>query len=169
MDQLAVVVNIITAVALVSGLFFAAFEWRSSRLERRRQAQVLLLRSFDSPEFTKAMRRILALPEGQTRTQVEAALGPEGLDILWYWLGAMESIGIFVFTREIDIHMVDRSFGGPVIVTWRNLRGYADSIRAEVGRDSMHEWYQWLAERLMELERGEGRTAAHVREKDWRP
>ena len=38
-----------------------------------------------------------------------------------------------------------------------------------MGRDSMHEWFQWLAEQTARLEEREGRTAAHIREVDWRP
>jgi len=64
---------------------------------------------------------------------------------------------------------VDQTSGGPVLVIWRKLRGYVDALRAEVGRDSMHEWYQWLVERMETLEREEGRTAAKVRHTDRRP
>jgi hypothetical protein len=169
MDQLAGLVDVLTIVALASGLLFAAFEWRGSRRERRRQSQILLLRSFESPEFLKAMRRLLFLPDGLSRQQVEETLGEDGSDLLWYWLGTMESIGILVFNREIDIRLVDQSFGGPVIVIWRKLRGYVEAVRGEVGRDTMHEWYQWLVERAETLEREEGRTAAHLLNADWRP
>lgn len=169
MEQLAELVNILTVVTLISGVLFAAFEWRGNRRENRRQSQILLLRSFDSPEFVKAMRRLLDLPDNLSRAQIEKMVGKEGIDLLWYWAGAMESIGILVFNREIDIHVVDQSFGGPVIITWRKLHRYADDVRRETGRESMHEWYQWLAEHMETLEREEGRTAAHLREKDWRP
>jgi len=81
----------------------------------------------------------------------------------------MESIGILVFNREIDIRLVDKSFGGPVLVIWRKLSHYVEAVRAEVGRDSMHEWYQWLVERIEALECEEGRTPAHLLHADWRP
>jgi hypothetical protein len=167
--DLPALVNLLTIVTLVGSLLFAAFEWRRSRLERHRQSQVLLLRSFDSPEFAKAMRVVLDLPDDQSATQLEATLKKDGLDLLWYYLGVMESLGIMVFKREIDIHLVDQSMGGPIIITWQKLRRYAAESRRELSRDSMYEWYQWLAERLGALELREGRTAAYVREKDWRP
>jgi hypothetical protein len=167
--DLATLVNIITIVTLVGSLLFAAFEWRRSRLERHRQSQVLLLRSFDSPEFAKAMRVVLDLPDDLPVSQIETALKKDGVDLLWYYLGVMESLGIMVFKREIDIHLVDQSMGGPIIISWHRLRRYADEMRRELSRESMYEWYQWLAERLEALELREGRTAAYVRERDWRP
>ncbi|MDL2335379.1 MAG: hypothetical protein QFC55_05050 [Chloroflexota bacterium] len=169
MDQLAELVNILTVVTLISGVLFAAFELRGSRRESRRQSQILLLRSFESPEFVKGMRRLLDLPDNLSRAEIEKSLGREGIDLLWFWLGTMESFGILVFNREIDIHTVDQSFGGPVIISWQKLHRYANEVRRDTGRESMHEWYQWLAEQLERLERQEGRTAAHLREKEWRP
>lgn len=169
MEQFSAVVDILTTVTLISGLFFAAFEWRRSRVESRRQAQILLLRSFDSPAFANAMRQILDLPDDLSRSQIEAALSKDGMDLLWYYQGVMESLGFLVFNREIDIRIVDQTLGGPVILTWRRLRQYADDVRREMDRETMYEWYQWLAERLETLEREEGRTPAHVRENDWRP
>lgn len=169
MDRLAGFVDVLTIVALAGGLLFAAFEWRASRRENRRQSQILLLRSFESPEFLKAMRRLLSLPDGVSRAQVEGVLGEEGSDLLWCWLGTMESSGILVFTREIDIRLVDQSFGGPWLVIWRKVADYVAAVREEVGRDSMHEWYQWLVERIETLEREEGRTPAHLLHGDWRP
>lgn len=169
MDELGTAVNVITAVALISGLFFAAYEFRRSRIESRRQSEMLALRSFDTPEFAKAMRKILQLPEGLSVAQVEGAMGEDGVDLLWYYLGVMEALGIFVCNRDIDIRLVDRMVGGPVILSWHKLRQYSDEVRAKLGRDSMYEWFQWLAERLESLEQAEGRTAAYVREKDWQP
>lgn len=67
MDQLAGLVDVLTIVALVSGLLFAAFEWRGSRRESRRQSQIRLLRSFESLEFLKAMQRLLFLPPMASR------------------------------------------------------------------------------------------------------
>ena len=160
-------VEIVTIVALVGGLLFAGFEWRASRRVRRRQSQILLLRSFDSPEFLKAMRRLLALPDGAARPEIDALLGEDGLDLLWFWLGSMESIGIHVFNREIDLRLVEQSFGAPVTVIWRKLRQYVESVRAEVGSESMHEWYQWIVERVEALPQHETRSPAHVRHASW--
>lgn len=165
----AAIADLVSTVGLIGGLLFAGFEWRASRREGRRERQLLLLRSFESPEFVRAMRVILDLPENLGRGEIEAAVGSDGADLIWYWLGVQESIGVLVFQRELDIRDVDQVFGGPIIVSFRKLRRYIHVVRAENGRDSMHEWFQWLAEHVEALEREEGRSAAHIREKDWRP
>ena len=167
--ELSNVIDVATTLALVGGLLFAAFEWRASRQESHRQSQTMVLRSFESPEFVMAMRRIMDLPDGLSRREIEDRLGDDDMDLIWYWMGAMESIGILIFDRVIEIRLVDQTYGGPILVTGNRLRGYVADVRARIGRDSMHEWFQWLAERIEALERDEGRTPAHIRETDWRP
>jgi hypothetical protein len=140
-------------------------QWRASRRQRAREAEVLILRSFESPDFTRAMHRILALPNGLSKKEVDAQMDR---DLLWYWFGAMESVGLLVHHRAIDLGLVDEAFGGPIILSWSKLGPYARESRKAVKRESMHEWFQWLAERLAELERP-GRIAAQIRERDWKP
>ena len=167
--ELSTLLDLATFVALVAGIAFGAVEWRRARADARRQRQLLLLRSFESPEFVRAMRTILDLPDGLTRDEIETRLGADGADLVWYWLGITESLGLLTFEREIDIRDIDRTFGGPVILTFRRLRTYVLQVRADTGRDSMHEWFQWLAEHVEQLEHDEGRTPAHIREREWRP
>ena len=166
--ELPVVLQLISTTAIVGAVVFAGMQWRASRLQRAHTSEVLLLRSFDAPEFTQAMRLILALPDGLSKQEVESRFRNQD-HLLWYWIGAMESIGILVHHREIDLRVVDDSFGGPTLLTWRKLHRYVDEVRADLKRDTMMEWYQWLAEHLEELERTEGRVAAYVRERDWKP
>jgi hypothetical protein len=167
--DLALLVNILTAATLMTGFFFAAYEWRRSRSESRRQSEVLLLRSYESPEFAKGMRLIMDLPDGLNREAIEAALNGDEVDLLWQYAVIMESLGYLVFRRQVDMRLVDQTMGGPVIITWRKLRLFADDFRRESGRDTMYEWFQWLADRLSALEHKEGRTPAYLRERDWQP
>jgi hypothetical protein len=161
--------DLIGTLSLAGGLLFAGVQWRESRREGGRRSQLQVLRTFETPEFVRAMRRVLALPPDLSREELEARLGPGDLDLLWYWLGVMESLGVYVHDRYVNIHDVAQTYGGPVIVSFRQLRRYVEGVRAEVGRDSMHEWFEWLANQLERLERDEGRQPAYVREAGWRP
>lgn len=167
--EFAALVDLVSTVGLIGGLVFAGMEWRASRREGRRESQMTILRSFESPEFVKAMRLIMDLPDGLSRDELEARLDGAGIDLVWYWFGVMETLGVLAFERQVDIRDVDQVYGGPIIVTWRLLRPYVEDTRARTGRDSMHEWFQWLAEHVEQLEHDEGRSAAHIRERDWRP
>ena len=162
-------VDILTTLSLAGGLLFAGVQWREGRRESHRQAQITVLRSFESPDFVRAMRAIMELPDDLSTDEIAARIGQAGVDLVWYWLGAMEGLGVLSFERHVDIRDVDQVYGGPIIVTFRKLRRHIDQVRAATGRESMHEWFQWLAEHVEQLEHDEGRPAAHVRERDWRP
>ena len=166
--DVATALQLISTVALVAGVLFAGVQWRAARLARTREAQLQLLRSFDSPEFTRSMYECAELPDGQTKAQIES-LGPDRLNRVWFWVGLMESLGELVHDRAIPIGLVDNSFGGPVLITWHKLSPFVHDIRAEWKRDTMAEWFEWLADRLAELERDRGREPAYVREANWKP
>jgi hypothetical protein len=162
------VLEALSTFALVGGLLFAGFQWRQSRGAARRDAGLLMLQSLSSPEFTRAMRMIAALPDGLSQAEIEA-LGDDRLQLIWYWGGQIEGIGQLVNARVIPIDLVDNAFGGPIIITWRRLTRFAADNRKAFGRDTMWEWFQWLAEQLEKLEHEKGRRPAYEREADWKP
>src|SRR5436305_11468267 len=49
--------NLINAIAVTAGVIFAATQIRYYRQRRRRDAMLELVRSFQSPAFTSALRR----------------------------------------------------------------------------------------------------------------
>ena len=76
---------------------------------------------------------------------------------------------MLVFERELGLHLVAGTISGPILITWRKLGRYVADVRSETQRDSFHEWFQWLAERVAALELAEGRSPANVREANWKP
>ena len=167
--DLRAIVDLLSTISLIGGLVFAGVQLREARRESRRQGQVQVLRGFESLDFLRAMRLILALPDDTPYEGFEERLGPGNVDLVWFWLGAMESIGILVHDRFVDLHDVDETYGGPVVLSFRKLRAYVTGVRQATGRESMHEWFEWLADQTARLEQERGREPAHVRERDWRP
>jgi hypothetical protein len=166
--ELAVILELIATGAIVGGLVFAGLELRASRRQRRHEAQVLLLHSFEGPDFTRSMTAAMSLPDGISKAELQAR--SDGMDhLVWYWLGMMESIGMLVFERELGLRLVSGTISGPILITWRKLGRYVADVRAEMQRESFNEWFQWLAERVAALELAEGRSPAHVREANWKP
>jgi hypothetical protein len=164
----ALVLEALSTFALVGGLLFAGFQWRQTRGAAAREAQLLMLQSLSTPEFTRAMRVIAALPDGLSEADIEA-LGSDRVELIWYWGGQIEGIGQLVNARVIPLDLVDNAFGGPILITWHRLARFAADVRSEFGRDTMWEWFQWLAEQLERLEHEQGRAPAYQREADWKP
>ena len=65
--------------------------------------------------------------------------------------------------------MLEDFFSGPVVVSWEKLRRSVEDYRAETKRDTMGEWFQWLAERMMDREDQGSPLPANIEFRDWRP
>src|SRR5204863_218775 len=60
---------------------------------------------------------------------------------------SFESLGVLVFRRQLDLQLVDDFVSGSLVLSWRKLERYVIEERAARGRDTLLEWFQWLAER----------------------
>lgn len=60
------------------------------------------------------------------------------------------------------------SFGGAISISWRKLHVFVEEVRASTGRDTVWEWFQWLAERMAEREKSSLPVPAHIAHRSWR-
>ncbi|MDH4110447.1 MAG: hypothetical protein OEW35_19365 [Gammaproteobacteria bacterium] len=158
----------IQAAAVVVGVGFAVYEMRKYRWERNREAAMELLHAFQTPDFAKALVLVYRLPDGLSKKEIESRLG-EDLHPVYAMTTTWESIGVLVFRGEVGIELVDDFFSGPIVVSWRKLQRYFFEERSETGRETVGEWFQWLAERFAEREGAMPPVPAHVQHRDWRP
>lgn len=77
-------------------------------------------------------------------------------------LGTWESLGILVHRHEIDFEIVNDFYSGSIVPSWRKLEHFVEELRAETNRETRWEWFQWLAERIIERESSEPSVPAQV-------
>jgi len=158
----------IQALAVVVGVGFAVYETRRYRQQRNREAAMELLHAFQTPDFAKALVLVYRLPDGLSKEDIELRLG-EDLHLVYAMTTTWESIGVLVLRGEMDIELVDDFFSGPIVVSWHKLKRYFDGERAQTGRETIGEWFQWLAEQFAKRESEASPVPAHVQYGDWRP
>lgn len=160
--------NSINAIAVTAGVIFAAAQISYYRRRRRRDAMLELVRSFQSPAFTSALRRVLSLPDGADTQKIREVLGPDGEDAVYLVSLTWESLGVLVFHREVTLDLVDDFFSGPIILSWQKLRVYSEEWRRALNRDTFSEWFHWLSERMMEREKLAPPVPGYIAHSDWR-
>ncbi|MHA7984768.1 DUF4760 domain-containing protein [Rathayibacter sp. CAU 1779] len=163
------VLDAVNAVALIAGGLFAAYQLVELRRQRRREAIVDLVRSFQSGEFTAALAAVNSLPDDADSATVQRVLGDGGRDRVFLVGLTWESLGVLVFRREVDMATVDDFFSGAIAISWAKLRAFVEEDRRLLGRPTVWEWFQWLAERMTERESGTAPIPAHVAHRDWKP
>lgn len=162
------VLQAIEAAAVVTGVGFAMVQVRQYRRDRRRAAAIEMLHSFQTPGFAEALNIIYNLPDGLSREEIEARLQGR-FHIVYALMTTWESLGILVHMGEVDIDLVEDFFSGPILISWRKLKGHVEDERAVTGRDTIEEWFQWLVERLQERESLAPALPAHLEHRRWSP
>jgi hypothetical protein len=160
--------NLINAIAVTAGVIFAAVQIRQYRQRRHRDAMLELVRSFQSPAFTAAYRRVLSLPDGADAAKIREVLGPDGEDAVYLVSLTWESLGVLVYRRQVTLDLVDDFFSGPLVISWRKLKVYSDEWRRTLNRETGNEWFHWLAERMLEREKTVPPIPAYVAHRHWR-
>lgn len=159
--------QIVEAIAVTFAVAFAVVEWRQHTRRQDREAALELLHSFQTPDFAKALLLVYALPEeALSKQQIEERFG-EDMHLVYALTTLWESIGVLVFRGEIRLELISDFFSGPIKICWQKLQNYFIEEREENQRETIGEWFQWLAERLEEREDKSARIAAHIAHKNW--
>ena len=166
LTTLASMAEIFSAVVVVGGLAFGLIQIHHYRRQRSETAAIELLRSFQNPEFSRALRAVLAMPNGVRKKDLGECSEHQQNSIMVVFL-TFESIGVMVFRDIVPIDMVDELMGGVCIESWARLKEYTQDSRNDSNRDTLSEWYQWLAERLEERHIRIGRRAAYDQHRHW--
>lgn len=165
---LAVVLQAIATATFVAGAIFTVAQLRLTRLAREREVALEILRLIQTPEFSRALRLVYDLEDGLPHQEVERRLGDE-MSTVYSMMVSFESLGVLVFRRQLDLSLVDDFISGSIILSWRKLERYVREDRERHGRNTLLEWFQWLAERMLEREKTTPPVPAYEAHKHWKP
>jgi len=160
--------RLIETLTVIFGIVFAIVQVRQYRSQRERDAAIMLLHQFQTPLFAKALHLVYKLPEGLTKVEIEGELGDD-FHLVYAMMTTWESIGILVNRGELSLGLVDDFFSGAIVISWRKLKNHVFAERQEQNRETIEEWFQWLAEQMMARESSSPPIPAHIAHKDWRP
>jgi len=158
----------VEAIALVIALGFAILQVRQYRRDKHREAAMELLHSFQTPSFARALNIVYAMPGGLSKEEVEQYCGNE-FHLVYAMTTTWESLGVLVHRGEIDLQLIDDFFSGAIRISWQKLENHVMGERECTGRGTINEWFQWLNERLVDMETVEQPVPAHLEHKDWQP
>lgn len=158
--DLSTLLNLVTTAAIVVGVALGLIELRQALRSRRDYAAADIVRTVQTQEVRRAVRRVFDLPED---ADPELVWGdPEMLEAALAVDSACEMWGSLVFEGIVESHMLDRMVGGWVRGTWRRLRRWVEAERVAAGSRNVGEWWQWLYE-LLEADPDPGKVeGAHV-------
>ena len=168
-DSLQTIANlaeIIGAGTIVTALVFGSFQIREYRKRRENAVVGEIMRTFYSVDLADAVALIRLVPDRVSAMDLRAR-GPEYEKAAILITTSFETMGLLAFRRIAPFSLVEELAGGLVVVSWRKLSVWLETIREEQSQPSWAEWFQWLAERLIAVKIES--EPAYVKYKDWRP
>ncbi len=152
---------------ILASLIYLNIQYRQSKMHDEREAAFELIRSFQTVEFTRMLQVTYDLPAGLSRKELEARINDE-LPLLFSYFATWESLGIMVQRRQVSLDLVCDFFSHSILQAWAVMDTYVGELRQEMGRDTIWEWFQWLAERVKDHESRLAPIPAYVEFSDWR-
>jgi hypothetical protein len=148
-ETITLIANLALALSFIVGLVFGIVQVRAAARDRRERLTMETLREFQTREFSELMHFIIY---GNMPTNREAmqALSVSDLISLIQFSQEMESLGILVAERLINIDLVDKTLGSFVTTSWEKYKPLFLDIRERQPDPFLGEYFQWLAERIDE-------------------
>ena len=106
------------------------------------------------------------MPDDLSKEEIEAHAGDD-MHRVYALTTTWESLGVLVFRRELSLSLVDDFFSGPITISWRKLKPYMLGERAEQQRETIGEWFEWLADQLAKRESSIPPVPAHIAHRSW--
>lgn len=167
LSRLANMAEIFSAVIVIGGIIFAVIQMRQTRQQRREMAAIELFRSFGSPKFANAYRKVLHYPDGLRGAQLRAKYS-DGDRCAMLICSTMENIGVMMYQRIVPAAVVSNLIGSSTIILWRKLELWVGDLREEIDNPYAFEWFQWLATKLGDLH-DDTNLPAYEAHADWLP
>ena len=170
MDKLAIMANIAEiagAIIVVIGLVFAVLQMRQIREQRRELAAIELFRFYGNPGFTRAVNRVLHLPDGMSAEEIRQ--DDKGLeDAAMLISSTMENIGVMTHQRIVPFTVVNHLIGASTLILWKKLELWTARFREETDNEYLFEWFQWLVGQLEHYDE-ESEPPAYEAHSAWMP
>ncbi len=148
-EIITLIANLALALSFIVALIFGIAQVKTAARDRRERLTLDTLRSFQTREFAELMHYIISHNMPSSRKELEAL--PVNEQIIFIQFGQqMESLGILVAERLINIDLVDKTLGSFVTTAWEKYKKIFLDIREKQPDPFLGEYFQWLAERIDE-------------------
>ena len=145
--------EIFSAITIVLGAAFAAFQTIEYRKRQKSQTAAELCKRFAEPELAKAVTLIRQLPDniGLRELQAMDAEYEQSAQVVGM---TFETMGLLVHKEMASFTLTQELAGGLLLMMWRKLECWLTETRVEQDNPRFGEWVQYLAERMQESEVG---------------
>ena len=148
-DIITLIANVALALSFVIGLIFGIAQVNTANRDRRERLTIETLRNFQTREFAELILFINSHNMPSNSKEMNALPSREQVFIVQFGQ-QMESLGMLVAERLVNIDLVDKTLGSFVTLAWEKYKILFQDIREKQPDPFLGEYFQWLAERIDE-------------------
>ena len=141
------IANIALAISAIIALIFGIVQVKTAARDRQERLTLEALRNFNTREFSELMNYVTSHDIPPTHEEWQKLPAHEGIMVTQF-AQEMESLGILVAERLINIDLVDKTIGSLVSITWDKYKTMIRDSREKRPDLFLCEYFQWLAERI---------------------
>ena len=146
-EIITLIANLALTLSFIVALVFGIAQVRAAARDRRERLTLDTLRNFQTREFAELIHYINFHSMPSSRKEWEAL--PENEQIIFIQFGQqMESLGLLVAERLINIDLVDKTLGSFVTTAWEKYKIMFLDMREKQPDPFLGEYFQWLAEQI---------------------
>lgn len=139
--------NIAIALSFIVGLIFGIAQVKVAARDRRERLTLETLRNFQTREFSELIHYVTNRKIPANGKELQEL--PINEQVIFIQLAQqMESLGILVAEKFINLDLVDKTLGSFVTMAWIKYKVMFLSMREK--DPFIGEYFQWLAERIDE-------------------
>ena len=160
-ETIALVANVALTLSFIIALVFGIAQVQTAKRDRRERLTLETLRAFHTREFAELIGHISFYPLPSTTEQLYALPLNEQAKFIQF-AQEMESLGILVAEKLIDIDLVDKTLGSFVSTSWQKYKPVFEDIRQRQPDPFLGEYFQWLAEYIDDRMQNNPRKPFHL-------
>jgi len=148
-EVIALIANLALTLSFIVGLIFGIAQVKAAARDRRERFTLDILRHFQTREFSE-LTLFVTSRDAPTSQKEFKALSPNEQVNYFQFSQEMESLGLLVAEKLINIDLVDKTLGSLVANAWMKYKMMFLDIRKKQPDPFLGEYFQWLAERISE-------------------
>ena len=144
-EFIALLANLALALSFIVGLIFGIAQVKAAARDRRERLTLEALRNFQTREFAELMFYIINNKMPANQKEMETLPGNDRIMFIQF-AQQMESLGILVAEKLINLELVDKTLGSLVTTAWDKYKIMFLTMRDK--DPFIGEYFQWLAESI---------------------
>ena len=146
-EIIAVLANLALTFSLIVAVVFGIAQVKAAARDRQERLTLDTLRNFQTREFAELIQYITSHDMPANRKGLQAL--PVQEQVIFIQFGQqMESLGILVAEKLINIDLVDKTLGSFVTTSWEKYKKMFMDMRVNQPDPFLCEYFQWLAESI---------------------